>query len=74
MKAQEHADRYAELVDEVANLSKKDYIDLWRITRKYRKAHRAFDNATDRQKRESLPVKSKKKAEKINGMTYELAR
>lgn len=71
MKAQEHTDRYAELVDEVANLSKKDYIDLWRITRKYRKAHRAFDNATDRQKRESLPTKSKSKSDKFDGLKFE---
>ena len=67
-------DRFAELVDEVSNLSRKDYIDLWRITRKYRKAHRAFDEANDRHERESLPVKSKKKAEKINGMDYEMTR
>ena len=66
-------DRFAELVDEVSNLSKKDYIDLWRITRKYRKAHRAFDEASERHERESLPTKSKKTDKKIDGMKYEMA-
>lgn len=65
---------YAEMVEAVSQMSKKDYRDLWRITRQYRKADRMLVRTLDRQDREALlPSKSTAKDSPLDGLNYEYA-
>ena len=52
-------DDFADLVDRVSALSKKDYQQLWLITRQYRKANKMFEKTLVRQRKEAMPKKSK---------------
>lgn len=64
---------FAEMVEAVSALSKKDYRDLWRITRQYRKADRMLVRTLDRQDKEAmLPTKSNAK-DSLEGLNYEFA-
>lgn len=73
MKANKKSDEFADLVSRVSALSKKDYKALWLITRQYRKADRSLEKAFIRQKKESLPSKSKAEDKTAIGLNYELA-
>lgn len=64
---------FADLVSQVSALSKKDYIELWKITRQYRKADRALEKTFIRQKREMMPKKSKYDDNSVESMNYEFA-
>lgn len=64
-------DEFADLVDKVSALSKKDYQQLWLITRQYRKANKMFEKTLVRQRKEAMPKKSK--AIETNGLDYEFA-
>lgn len=64
---------YAEMVDDISNMSRKDYRDLWRITRQYRKAHKMLERTMERQEREFvLPSKSTSNSTNFGGLNYEL--
>lgn len=52
MKTNKKTDEFADLVNRVSELSAKDYRDLWRITRQYRKANNTLERSFARQKRE----------------------
>ena len=52
-------DEFADLVDKVSNLSKKDYRQLWLITRQYRKANKSLEKTLIRQRKEAMPKRSK---------------
>lgn len=73
MKTSKRNDEFGELVSKVSELSKKDYRDLWRITRQYRKANQTMEQSLIRQKREAMPAKSKAIDKTALGMNYELA-
>lgn len=68
------AKSFAEMVESVSQMSKKDYRDLWRITRQYRKADKMLIRSLDRQEREvMLPKKSNNGNDSIDGLNYEFA-
>lgn len=64
---------FAEMVEAVSALSKKDYRDLWRITRQYRKADRMLVRTLDRQDREAMLPKKSTADGSIDGLNYEFA-
>lgn len=71
-RTQKRQKNYADLVDTISNMSKKDYRDLWKITRQYRKAHKMLEHTMARQEREfMLPSKSSSNAT-IGDLNYEL--
>ena len=62
---------FAEMVDNISNMGKKDYKDLWKITKQYRKAHKMLEKTMNRQEREfMLPNKSKETS--LGELNYEL--
>lgn len=64
---------FAEMVEAVSQMSKKDYRDLWRITRQYRKADKMLIRSLDRQDREAMLPKKGKADSSIDGLNYEFA-
>lgn len=64
---------FAEMVEAVSALSKKDYRDLWRITRQYRKADRMLVRTLDRQDKESMLPKKSTAKDSLDGLNYEFA-
>lgn len=64
---------FAEMVEAVSALSKKDYRDLWRITRQYRKADRMLIRTLDRQDKESMLPKKSNAKDSLDGLNYEFA-
>lgn len=52
MKTNKKTDEFADLVNRVSELSAKDYRDLWRITRQYRKANNTLERSFAREQRE----------------------
>lgn len=73
MKRNKKTQDFAEMVEAVSQMSKKNYRDLWRITRQYRKADRMLIRSLDRQDREvMLPAKGKADSP-IDGLNYEFA-
>lgn len=70
-RSQKREKNFAEMVDTISNMSKKDYRDLWKITKQYRKAHRMLEKTMNRHEREfMLPAKSNKTS--LGGLDYEL--
>ena len=63
-------DEFADLVDKVSQLSKKDYQQLWLITRQYRKANRTLEKTLIRQRKEAMPKKGKAE---VRELEYEFA-
>lgn len=72
MKATKKNKDFAELVEQLTDLSQKDYKDAIRVTRQFRKAQRMLQRTMERQQREFvLPKKSKAEAN-LGGLNYEL--
>lgn len=64
---------FAEMVEAVSQMSKKDYRDLWRITRQYRKADKMLLRTLDRQDREAMLPKKSTADGSVEGLNYEFA-
>lgn len=64
---------FAEMVEAVSQMSKKDYRDLWRITRQYRKADKMLIRTLDRQDREAMLPKKSTADGSVEGLNYEFA-
>lgn len=64
---------FAEMVEAVSQMSKKDYRDLWRITRQYRKADKMLIRTLDRQDREAMLPKKSNAKDSLEGLNYEFA-
>lgn len=62
---------FAEMVDTISNMSRKNYRDLWRITKQYRKAHKMLEKSLDRQEREFM-MPSKSSNTSLGDLNYEL--
>lgn len=72
MKTTKKNKDFAELVEQLTDLSQKDYKDAIRITKQFRKAQRMLMRTMERQQREFvLPKKSKTEAN-LGGLNYEL--
>lgn len=72
MKATKKNKDFTELVEQLTDLSQKDYKDAIRITRQFRKAQRMLQRTMERQQKEfMLPKKSKAEAN-LGGLNYEL--
>lgn len=70
-KATKRQKDFAELVDILSNMSKKDWRDAQRIVKQYRKAHKMLEKTMNRQEREfMLPAKSNKTS--LGELDYEL--
>lgn len=65
---------FAELVEQLTDLSDKDFRESIKIAKQFRKAQRMLQRAIIRQRKEQMPAKSQT-AEKqtILGVDYELA-
>ncbi|MBP5722607.1 MAG: hypothetical protein J6X18_03390 [Bacteroidales bacterium] len=73
MKQSKKSKAFAEMVESVSQMSKKDYRDLWRITRQYRKADKMLIRSLDRQEREIMLPKKSNNDSTIDGLNYEFA-
>lgn len=65
---------FAELVDQLTDLSDKDFRESIKIAKQFRKAQRMLQRAIIRQRKETLPAKSQAdNRQTIMGVDYELA-
>lgn len=65
---------FAELVDQLTDLSDKDFRESIKIAKQFRKAQRMLQRAIIRQRKETLPAKSQAdNRQTILGVDYELA-
>lgn len=65
---------FAELVDQLTDLSDKDFRESIKIAKQFRKAQRMLQRAIIRQRKETLPAKSQAdNRQSILGVDYELA-
>ena len=65
---------FAELVDQLTDLSDKDFRESIKIAKQFRKAQRMLQRAIIRQRKETMPVKSQAdNRQSILGVDYELA-
>lgn len=65
---------FAELVDQLTDLSDKDFRESIKIAKQFRKAQRMLQRAIIRQRKETLPAKSQAdNRQSIMGVDYELA-
>lgn len=64
---------FAELVEQLTDLSDKDFRESIKIAKQFRKAQRMLQRAIIRQKREQMPAKSSENRQTIMGVDYELA-
>lgn len=65
---------FAELVDQLTDLSDKDFRESIKIAKQFRKAQRMLQRAIIRQRRETMPAKSQAdNRQSIMGVDYELA-
>lgn len=65
---------FAELVDQLTDLSDKDFRESIKIAKQFRKAQRMLQRAIIRQRKETLPAKSQaENRQSILGVDYELA-
>lgn len=65
---------FAELVDQLTDLSDKDFRESIKIAKQFRKAQRMLQRAIIRQRKETLPAKSQaENRQTILGVDYELA-
>lgn len=72
MKTTKKNKEFAELVEQLTDLSQRDYRDAIRITRQFRRAQRMLMRTMERQQKEFiLPKKSKAEAN-LGGLNYEL--
>lgn len=73
MKNTKQQNKFAELVAQINELTDKEYKALIKCTRQQRRATRTLMGELTRQKRETLPRRSKNTNTSIEGMNYELA-
>ena len=65
---------FAELVDQLTDLSDKDFRESIKIAKHFRKAQRMLQRAIIRQRKETMPAKSQAdNCQSILGVDYELA-
>lgn len=64
---------FAELVDQLTDLSDKDFRESIKIAKQFRKAQRMLQRAIIRQRKEQMPSKSSENRQSILGVDYELA-
>lgn len=65
---------FAELVDQLTDLSDKDFRESIKIAKQFRKAQRMLQRAIIRQRKEQMPAKSQAdNRQTILGVDYELA-
>lgn len=65
---------FAELVDQLTDLSEKDFRESIKIAKQFRKAQRMLQRAIIRQRKETMPAKSQAdNRQSIMGVDYELA-
>lgn len=65
---------FAELVDQLTDLSEKDFRESIKIAKQFRKAQRMLQRAIIRQRKEQMPAKSQAdNRQTIMGVDYELA-
>lgn len=65
---------FAELVDQLTDLSDKDFRESIKIAKQFRKAQRMLQRAIIRQRKETMPAKSQAdNRQSILGVDYELA-
>lgn len=65
---------FAELVDQLTDLSDKDFRESIKIAKQFRKAQRMLQRAIIRQRKEQMPAKSQAdNRQSILGVDYELA-
>lgn len=65
---------FAELVDQLTDLSDKDFRESIKIAKQFRKAQRMLQRAIIRQRKETMPAKSQAdNRQTIMGVDYELA-
>lgn len=65
---------FAELVDQLTDLSEKDFRESIKIAKQFRKAQRMLQRAIIRQRKEQMPAKSQAdNRQSILGVDYELA-
>ena len=65
---------FAELVDQLTDLSNKDFRESIKIAKQFRKAQRMLQRAIIRQRKETMPAKSQAdNRQSILGVDYELA-
>lgn len=65
---------FAELVDQLTDLSDKDFRESIKIAKQFRKAQRMLQRAIIRQRKETMPAKSQAdNRQTILGVDYELA-
>ena len=65
---------FAELVDQLTDLSDKDFRESIKIAKQFRKAQRMLQRAIIRQRKETMPAKSQAdNRQTIMGADYELA-
>lgn len=71
MKTTKKNKEFAELVEQLTDLSQKDYRDAIRITKQFRKAQKSLMKAIERQQKEFvLPKKGRKNEQVIAGVDY----
>lgn len=65
---------FAELVEQLTDLSDKDFRESIKIAKQFRKAQRMLQRAIIRQRKEAMPAKSQAdNRQTIMGVDYELA-
>ena len=71
MKTTKKNKDFAELVEQLTDLSEKDFKEAIRISKQFRKAQRMLQKTMERQQKEFvLPKKSKANASAIAGVDY----
>lgn len=72
MKSTKKNKDFAELVEQLTDLSRKDYKDAIRITKQFRKAQRMLMRTMERQQKEFILPKRSKNEASLGGLNYEL--
>lgn len=72
MKATKKNKEFAELVEQLTDLSQRDYKDAIRITRQFRRAQRMLTRTMERQQKEFMLPKRAKAEANLGGLNYEL--
>lgn len=73
MRMKKKSKEFAELIEQLTDLSAKDYRDAIRITRQFRKAQKMLQKTMERQSKSfMLPSKSKANDVAVGGLNYEL--
>ncbi len=63
---------FAELIEQLTDLSERDFREAIKIAKQFRKAQKSLQRAIARQQREHLPARSTSETN-LGGLDYELA-